>query len=451
MIGEEIALVDFVSFDPLASSAPLIVYIDYKSPYAYLAIEPTYAMAAELGIEVDWRPFTLDINSYLGSARLDAGGKVAESRRSAGQWTKVKNAYHDVRRYASLRDLVVRGTVKIWDSSLAGLGMLWAKEHGSAALRLYTSIVYERFWKRELDIEDRAVIERVLEESGARPEGFRAYTEGIGREIYNRIQRQAFSAGIFGVPTYIVDRELFFGREHLPRIRWILTGRAGHPPDIAYNDPSISKARPHRTGTKQLTVAIDFKSLQSYLAVEPTCAITDDLGIELKWEPIVITPSHTPAAGLSSQEEDRPTRHRRIRAEYLDRDAIRYAADHGLVIDKIDHAVDSTIAACGLLWAQRRGLDASRAFVKRIGESYWRDRVNIEDPASIVAALEVSGVSSSGFQTWIKGEGRAELERMRVYLQERGVFEVPTYLTDDDLFLGRQHLPLIRRLLSGAQ
>jgi 2-hydroxychromene-2-carboxylate isomerase len=47
------------TFDPLASAAPLIVYIDYKSPYAYLAIDPTYAIEDELGIEVDWRPFTL--------------------------------------------------------------------------------------------------------------------------------------------------------------------------------------------------------------------------------------------------------------------------------------------------------------------------------------------------------------------------------------------------------
>ena len=28
-------------------------------------------MAASLGIAIDWRPFTLDIPSYLGSARLD--------------------------------------------------------------------------------------------------------------------------------------------------------------------------------------------------------------------------------------------------------------------------------------------------------------------------------------------------------------------------------------------
>ena len=112
--------------NPLASSAPLIVYIDYKSPYAYLAIEPTYAMQDELDIEIDWRPFTLDIPSYLGSARLSHEGKVVDNDRTPGQWTKVKYAYHDVRRYGSLRGIIVRGTTKIWDSSLAGIGMLWA-------------------------------------------------------------------------------------------------------------------------------------------------------------------------------------------------------------------------------------------------------------------------------------------------------------------------------------
>ena len=45
-------------FDPLASSAPLIVYIDYKSPYAYLALDPTYAIEDELGLEIDWAVHT---------------------------------------------------------------------------------------------------------------------------------------------------------------------------------------------------------------------------------------------------------------------------------------------------------------------------------------------------------------------------------------------------------
>src|SRR5271166_5826614 len=169
------------SFDPLASSAPLIVYIDYKSPYAYLAIAPTYAMQDELGIEIDWRPFTLDIPSYLGSARLNQEGKVVEENRAPGQWLRVKYAYRDVRRYGSLRGIIVRGTEKIWDSSLAGIAMLWAKAQGPAILRAYSAIVYERFWKRELDVEDSGVIERVLEEAGARTEGFREYASGEGR------------------------------------------------------------------------------------------------------------------------------------------------------------------------------------------------------------------------------------------------------------------------------
>src|ERR1017187_4054254 len=103
-------IMSLLPFDPLASSAPVIVYIDYKSPYAYLAKDPTYAIEDQFGIEIDWRPFTLDIPSYLGSARLDQQGRVVESKRTPDQWIRVKHAYHDVRRYGSLRGLIVRGT-----------------------------------------------------------------------------------------------------------------------------------------------------------------------------------------------------------------------------------------------------------------------------------------------------------------------------------------------------
>ena len=119
-------------FDPLTSKAPLIVYVDHKSPYAYLAVQPTRALGDELGIAIDWRPLTLDIPSYLGSARLGERGQVVESQRSPEQWTAVKYAYRDARRYASLRGVVLRGTTKIWDSSLAAIGMLWAKLQGDA-------------------------------------------------------------------------------------------------------------------------------------------------------------------------------------------------------------------------------------------------------------------------------------------------------------------------------
>jgi len=223
-------------FDPLQSAAPLIVYIDYKSPYAYIAKDPTYELADDLGIEVDWRPLTLDIPSYLGSARLDSKGKVAESKRSSQQWSSVRYAYRDARRYANLRGLTLRGTTKIWDSSLASIGMLWARQQGADVLRAYTGIVYERFWKRELDIEDPAVLETVLVAAGAEVAGFADYLSGPGRKIHDDMQAKTFEAGIYGVPTYVVAGEFFFGREHLPMVRWLLTDRPGPAPDIAYRN-----------------------------------------------------------------------------------------------------------------------------------------------------------------------------------------------------------------------
>ena len=35
------------------SDTPLIVHIDFKSPYAFLAIEPTRQMLAKLGLQAD--------------------------------------------------------------------------------------------------------------------------------------------------------------------------------------------------------------------------------------------------------------------------------------------------------------------------------------------------------------------------------------------------------------
>lgn len=226
---------DRLAMDPMRSDRPLVAYIDFKSPYAFLAIQPTFELAERLGILVDWRPLTLDIPSFAGAARLDRDDRVLESQRSPEQWAWVKYSYMDARRYARLRGWTLRGTVKIWDTTLAGMGLEWAKRQGDAVLRRYIETTYERFWKRELDVEDITVVEAVLRESGAGLDGFRVTTEGEARQRYLARQRDIFDAGIFGVPGYVVDGEYYWGREHLPRIGWILQGRRGPSPDIAYD------------------------------------------------------------------------------------------------------------------------------------------------------------------------------------------------------------------------
>ena len=434
-----------VEFDPLSSSAPLIVYIDYKSPYAYLAVDPTVAMADELGIEVDWRPFTLDIPSYLGSAKLNKEGKVVEEKRTAGQWARVKYAYHDVRRYGSLRGIIVRGTVKIWDTSLAGIGMLWAKAQGKATLLSYIHRIYEPFWKRELDVEDVAAIERILDASGAHTKRFREYASGEGRALHDTIQTRAFDAGIFGVPTYLVDGERFFGREHLPRIRWILTGRKGAPPDTAYEAPSVARAPADVMAGRKLAVAIDFKSPYACLAIAPSIAMATELGIAIDWLPMIVTPSEVAAPGT-----DRASRHRRYRADYIERDLRRYLADRGIPATALNRPVDSTLAALGLLWARRQGPSQAQAYVQRVFDGHWRDATDLAEARFIEASLTATGTPVSGFAAFAQGEGRDELERINSQLRERGSFEVPTYVFDDDIYIGRQHLPLLRARLCQA-
>ena len=214
---------------------PLKVYIDYKSPYAYLAKDPTYQLEVEFGIEIDWYPLTLNIGSYLGTARKDDSGKVVENNRSPVQWRAVKYAYQDARRYAQLRGLTLKGTQKIWDSSLAGIGLLWAKQQGRTILKNYTDNIYEPFWKRELDIEDPAVIVAVLQGAGAETDGFPAYLKGTGRRHHDALQDEILDQGYYGVPTYVLDDTVYFGREHLPRVRWHLAGCPGDRPDVAYN------------------------------------------------------------------------------------------------------------------------------------------------------------------------------------------------------------------------
>jgi 2-hydroxychromene-2-carboxylate isomerase len=129
----------------------------------------------------------------------------------------------DCRREANRRGLVIRGPQKIFDSSIAHIGMLYAKRQGN--FRPYHSLVYERFWKRELDIEDPHGIQQVLEEGGVKASKFLDYLHGEGRQEHDRLRKEAETMGVFGVPSYVVNGELFWGAERIVRVQERLTPR----------------------------------------------------------------------------------------------------------------------------------------------------------------------------------------------------------------------------------
>lgn len=210
----------------MAEPRPIIVYTDFKSPYAYLAKDLAYELERDFPVRLDWLPYDLDLADFMGSARVDDSGRVLEAERTPHQWRRVKYSYMDCRRQARKRGLMIRGTQKIWDSRVAFYGMLYAKQQGEAVLRRYLDMVFERFWKRELDIEDPGVIRGVLAEARADIAGFADYAAGPGRMEIDGVCRDAEAIGVFGVPTFVVDSEVFWGREHLPDIREILGATA---------------------------------------------------------------------------------------------------------------------------------------------------------------------------------------------------------------------------------
>ncbi len=203
----------------------LSVYIDYTSPAAFLAKGPTYALEDEFALEIDWRPLTLDHTGRRARKRVSPETKGERHARVRTEYVQM-----DQQRYAQSQGLTLKPPSRDWDSTAAGIGLLWAKEQGRTVLRGYTNRVFERFWKQELDIESPAALKGVLSEAGAQVEGFEEYVEADGRAIHGEIQSSALDAGVFDVPTYSIDGEIFVGRQHLPMIRWLFSDRRGQPP-----------------------------------------------------------------------------------------------------------------------------------------------------------------------------------------------------------------------------
>src|SRR5215471_12403810 len=92
----------------MAEPRTVTAYIDYKSPYAYLAKDPAYELERDFPVHVDWLPYILDIPSFLGSTRVDEAGRVIEEQRNPNQWRRVRYSYMDCHRQARKRGLVIR-------------------------------------------------------------------------------------------------------------------------------------------------------------------------------------------------------------------------------------------------------------------------------------------------------------------------------------------------------
>lgn len=189
----------------MSESVPF--YIDFKSPYAYLAIAPTRQLERDFDVTLDWRPLTLHIPNYLD----------AVEERSTHNWRKVRYAYMDARRLANRVGLTVRGPQKIFDTRLASIALMYAK--GKPGFDRFVDLGFERFFKRELDIENEQVMAALLQEAGIDASGFSAYLQGEGGARHDAERIQTETSGVFGVPTLVIRGEIFWGGDRIELAR----------------------------------------------------------------------------------------------------------------------------------------------------------------------------------------------------------------------------------------
>jgi 2-hydroxychromene-2-carboxylate isomerase len=183
------------------------MYSDFKSPYAYLAFDPGMALAERFHVRVRWIPFQLRIKG--------------KGERSVYSEYKVKYSYMDARRFAKPRGLWIRGPLKVYDTTPAAIGGLFAEKHGQ--FLEYGRAAFRHFFLREFEADQPEAVAQLLERIGLPQLDYLQYLAGEGHELYERCQQEAAEDHVFGVPFFIFRGEPFWGHDRLGLLEQRLT------------------------------------------------------------------------------------------------------------------------------------------------------------------------------------------------------------------------------------
>jgi 2-hydroxychromene-2-carboxylate isomerase len=190
--------------------ATIKLYFDYKSPYAFLAMQPAFDLPERFDVEVRWIPVLLRIK-----------GKGERSVYS--EW-KARYSYMDARRWANRRGgFPIKGPLKVYDSTASLIGALYAQQKGF--FRAYTEVVYERFFQRELEIDRFDAMAALVDELGHSGEDYMAWAEAEGRDAFEQCIEEGHADHVFGVPLFVYEGEVFWGHDRIPLLEERLVER----------------------------------------------------------------------------------------------------------------------------------------------------------------------------------------------------------------------------------
>lgn len=191
--------------------------IDYffgiGSPWSYIGLDPFVALAARSGVQI--RP-------YLIPLIVENGAIYSRDRPDARRAYWVK----DLQRWAALRgkslDFTNRSALS--DPTPAGFLVLAAQLEGLDWVGL-TRALQQAFWSTGADIGNGDVRKTIADAAGFDGAALEARaTLADITELWSSNRDVAKEAGVFGLPTFRYDGELYWGQDSLPFLERHLSG-----------------------------------------------------------------------------------------------------------------------------------------------------------------------------------------------------------------------------------
>lgn len=187
-------------------SVQLEIFFNFRSPYCYLASKRMFNLLDDFRVELAWRPL---------------GGWNGRSPPERAKF-KVPLARQDVGRFARRMGIPYVPPPKTTEPTSAGAVSLLAQERG--VLREYVIEVMRTEWADGRDIGDLELLGAVAERVGLERAATLAAAKDPARlAVLTANWARAQERNIFGVPTFVVGDEIFWGQDRLDFVREHLT------------------------------------------------------------------------------------------------------------------------------------------------------------------------------------------------------------------------------------
>ncbi len=213
---------------------------------------------------------------------------------------------------------------------------------------------------------------------------------------------------------------------------------------------------PDPFGEARLTVLLDVRHPLAALALLPTldwvAASKLDPIRDVDWLPLSVPALKPPSPpGPPGSKNDRGVRHRRYRAQAIAREIESYGRAQGFLLHEPYRDGDAGAANRAWLWLRERQRHRLGDYLRALFRGYWSLELDPADEEQVAALVSETGADGQGFRDWSAADAERAAARVADGLRDRGLFQVPGYLVEDEVFYGRQHLPMIRWILEGRE